>query len=156
MTDMVEALIEETIETSAPPAKVFSLISDLTRMARWSPQVMKTFVRGGPVHRGTTALNINRRGVMVWPTRSEVVRFEPDREFAIRVKDNLTIWSFTLEPLPAGGTRIIQRREAPDGVSEVSRKVTERFLGGVGAFQDELRQGMRRTLERLKVEAEGS
>ena len=33
-------------------------------------------------------------------------------------------------------------------------KVTERFLGGVGDFQDELRAGMRQTLARIKVEAE--
>ena len=90
----------------------------------------------------------------MWPTRSEVVRFEPHREFAIRIKDNLTVWSFTLEPLEGGGTRIIQRRETPDGISDISRKVTERFLGGVGDFQDELRAGMRQTLARIKVEAE--
>ncbi len=153
MTDVVEALIEETIETTAPPVRVWSLVSDISRMARWSPQVAKTIVRGS-VHLGTTALNINRRGLLVWPTRSEVVRFEPHREFAIRIKDNLTVWSFTLEPLEDGGTRIIQRRETPDGISDISRKVTERFLGGVGDFQDELRAGMRQTLARIKVEAE--
>ncbi len=156
MTDKLEDLIEETIETTAPPVKVWSLVSDLTRMARWSPQVMKTIVRGGPVHLGTKALNINRRGALVWPTRSKVVRFEPHRDFAIRIKDNLTIWSFTLEPLEDGGTRIIQRREAPDGVSDISRTLTTRVLGGVGPFQAELRAGMRQTLARIKTDAERS
>ncbi len=58
---------------------------------------MKTVVRG-PVRLGTRSYNLNRRGLLFWPTRSKVVRFEPHREFAFRVKDNRTIWSFTLEP----------------------------------------------------------
>ena len=47
---------------------------------------------------GTTFVNINRRGALFWPTQAKVVRFEPHREFAFRIKENWTIWSFTLEP----------------------------------------------------------
>src|SRR3546814_3883630 len=77
----VEALIEESIEVNAEPGTVWALVTDLPRMAKWSPQVAKTVVRGGPVGLGTTAININRRGPLVWPTRSKVVRFDKDREF---------------------------------------------------------------------------
>ena len=93
-----EPLLEESIDVAAPPAKVWSLVTDLPRMSKWSPQVVRTIVRGGPVQLGTRAFNINRRGPLVWPTRTKVVAFEPHREFAFRVKDNKTIWSFTLEP----------------------------------------------------------
>src|SRR3546814_9738305 len=58
----VEALIEESIEVNAEPGTVWALVTDLPRMAKWSPQVAKTVVRGGPVGLGTTAININRRG----------------------------------------------------------------------------------------------
>ena len=150
----IEAL-EETIEVDAAPAKVWSLISDVKRMASWSPQVVKTFVRGGgPVQLGTRTFNINHKGLLVWPTQAKVVRFEPHREFAIRVKDNYTIWSFTLEPTDAGGTRITQRRETPDGVSSISLKLTDTVLGGQAGFSAELRAGMSQTLERIKAEAE--
>ena len=44
--DPVRALLEESIEVQAPPAKVWSLLTDLPRMAAWSPQVVKTVVRG--------------------------------------------------------------------------------------------------------------
>ena len=108
----VETLIEESIEVDAPPATVWKLVTDLPRMASWSPQVVRTVVRGGPVQLGTRTVNINRRGVLVWPTRSKVVRFEPHRDFAFRIKDNKTIWSFTLEPTTAG-TRVVQRRRPP-------------------------------------------
>jgi uncharacterized protein YndB with AHSA1/START domain len=150
----VEPLIEESIETTAPRVRVWSLVSDLSNMSRWSPQVVKTVVRGKPVQLGTRAVNINRDGAKVWPTRSKVVRFEPHREIAFRVKDNMTIWSFTLEETPSGGTRIVQRRETPDGTSAISDKLVDLVLGGQRDFQAALRSGMRQTLERIKAEAE--
>ncbi|MDT0202437.1 SRPBCC family protein [Nocardioides sp. AE5] len=149
----VEKLIEESIEVKAEPAKVWSLVTDLPRMASWSPQVAKTIVRGGPVRLGTRAININRRGPLVWPTRSKVVRFEENKEFAFRIKDNATIWSFNLEPTETG-TRIVQRREAPDGVSAISDVLTRRVLGGQAGFQAELRRGMQQTLARIKADVE--
>lgn len=153
MSDVLP-LIEESIETTAPRVKVWALVSDLGRMSHWSPQVMRTIVRERPVKLGTRMLNINRRGLLVWPTRSKVVRFEPHSEIAFRIKDNLTIWSFTLEDTATGGTRITQRREAPDGISSISKNLTERVLGGITPFQEELRLGMQQTLRRITAEAE--
>ncbi|MDP3893973.1 SRPBCC family protein [Nocardioides sp.] len=150
----IEPLLEETIEVDAPPVQVWALVSDLPRMASWSPQVAKTIVRGGPVTLGTRTLNINRRGALVWPTRSKVIRFEPHREIAFRVKDNKTIWSFSLEESPAGGTVVTQRREAPDGLSTISIRLTDLVFGGQTSFAAELREGMRQTLTRIKAEAE--
>ena len=150
----VEALIEESIDVDATPERVWSLVTDLPRMARWSPQVVRTVVRGGgPVRLGTRAVNVNRKGVLVWPTRSKVVRFEPHRDFAFRIKDNFTVWSFTLEATDAG-TRVVQRREAPDGTSPISDTLVRRVLGGQESFQTELRGGMRRTLRGIKADAE--
>jgi hypothetical protein len=150
----VEALLEESIDVDATPERVWSLVTDLPRMARWSPQVVRTVVRGGgPVQLGTRAVNVNRKGVLVWPTRSKVVRFEPHRDFAFRIKDNYTVWSFLLEPTGTG-TRVVQRREAPDGTSAISDTLVRRVLGGQESFQSELRAGMRRTLRGIKADAE--
>ena len=151
--NQVEALIEESIEVDATPATVWKLVTDLPRMAAWSPQVVRTVVRGGPVGLGTRTVNVNRRGPLVWPTRSKVVRFEPHRDFAFRIKDNNTIWSFTLEPTETG-TRVVQRREAPNGTTKISDTLIRRVMGGQESFQGELRAGMRQTLRRLKVDAE--
>jgi uncharacterized protein YndB with AHSA1/START domain len=155
MPTQIEPQLEETIEVDASPARVWSLVSDVRRMARWSPQVLKTFVRGGgPVQLGTLTVNVNRRGLLVWPTQAKVVRFEPHREFALRIKDNYTVWSFTLEPTDAGGARITQRREAPQGISDISLRLTDAVLGGQQAFTAELRAGMRQTLARIKADVE--
>ena len=149
-----EPLLEDSIEIDAPPVAVWALVTDLPRMASWSPQVMRTFVRGGAVRLGSTMVNINRRGLLVWPTQSKVVRFEPHRDFAFRIKENHTVWSFELEPTGTG-TRLTQRRETPQGISDLSMMLTKRVLGGQERFTDELRAGMRQTLVRIRAEAEG-
>ena len=145
--------LQESVEIAAPPERVWSLVTDLPRMASWSPQVVKTFVRGGPVQLGTRAVNLNRRGPLVWPTRSKVVAFEPHHEFAFRIKDNAVIWAFVLEPT-ATGTRLVQERRTPDGVTPVSLSLQKSVLGGVDRFNRELREGMKQTLTRIKAEAE--
>lgn len=151
LTDV--APIQATLDIAAPPARVWALVSDLRNMSRWSPQTAKSFLRG-PNGLGARFLNVNRKGLLVWPTRSKVVRFEEGVEIAWRVKENLTIWSLRLEPLPDGGTRLVQVREAPDGISDVSVKATNVAFGGVPSFTRTLEHDMGRTLERIKAEAE--
>ncbi len=154
MTTTTTDELVETIEVAATPAQVWALVSDLPRMASWSPQVVRTFVKGR-VRLGATAVNVNRRGPLFWPTRSRVVRFEPHRELAFRVVENHTIWSFTLAR-GGGGTGVTQRRETPDGISSISRRLTKVALGGHDQFGRELRDGMRQTLARIKADAEAT
>lgn len=151
LTDV--APISATIDISAPPAAVWAVVSDLRNMPRWSPQTAKSILRGenGP---GAHFLNINRKGVLVWPTRSKVVRFEADQEIAWRVKDNYTVWSLRLDPTAGGGTRVTQTREAPEGISDVSVRLTKAVFGGVPAFTDTLQRDMGATLARIKAEVE--
>ncbi len=154
LTDV--APIEASIEIAVPPATVWELVSDLSNMSRWSPQVFKTFVRGGETRRGAKLVNINRRGLLMWPTQAMVTTFEPQQKIAFRVRDNWTVWSFTLGPTADGGTRVVQRREAPTGISDISVRLTKAVLGGVEGFAAELERGMNQTLARIKAEAEGA
>lgn len=151
LTDV--APIEATIDIAAPPAKVWALVSDLRNMARWSPQTAKSFLRGqnGP---GARFLNINRKGLLVWPTQTKVVRYQEGTEIAWRVKENFTVWSLRLEPTADGGTRVVQTREAPDGISDVSVNLTKVAFGGVPKFTRTLQADMGRTLALIKAEAE--
>lgn len=152
LTDV--APIEASIEIAAPPAQVWELVSDLSNMSRWSPQVFKTFVRGGETRQGAKMININRKGLLVWPTQAMVTTFEPGQKIAFRIRENWTIWSFTLGPTADGGTRIVQRREAPKGISDVSVRLTKAVLGGVDDFTADLVKGMNQTLARIKTDAE--
>ena len=152
LTDV--APLEASIDIDASPAEVWALVSDLRNMSRWSPQCRKTIVRGGVMREGTKVININRRGLLFWPTQAMVTEFVPEQRIAFRIKENWTIWSFTLSPTPEGGTRVVQRREAPKGISVVSVGLTRAVLGGVEGFTQELEQGMNQTLRKVKQDVE--
>ncbi len=152
LTDV--APIEASIEIDAPPAVVWELVADLRNMPRWSPQCRKTIVRGGAMREGAKLININRRGLLFWPTQAMVTEFVHEQKIAFKIRENWTIWSFTLTPTGDGGTRVVQRREAPKGISDVSLRLTKAVLGGVEEFTSELEQGMNQTLARIKADAE--
>jgi uncharacterized protein YndB with AHSA1/START domain len=147
--------LEATIDIDASPQAVWSVVSDLQRMGEWSPQCKKMKVFGGPVGKGTRTLNINRKGLLVWPTSAKVVTFEPNKALAFRIVENKTIWSYTLTPT-ANGTTVVEKREAPSGTSAVSSLLVKRILGGIDEFDVELVEGMNSTLRRIKTESEKS
>jgi uncharacterized protein YndB with AHSA1/START domain len=151
-----EPLLEDSVEIDAPPARVWALVSDVRRMAEWSPQVTSTRLRAGydEVALDAEFTNRNRQGELEWTTHGRIVRYEPERLIAFRIEENWLVWSFTLEPV-GDGSRLVQRREAPDGLSDLSHDLTVGYLGGHEAFTATMRAGMRETLERIKAEAEG-
>lgn len=143
-----------SVTINATPEEVWRAISDVTRMSSWSPQVRKTIIRGGGAPGlGTKFVNINREGWKHWPTTARIVRCDPYTDFAFRVDQNRTVWSFRLEETD-GGTRVTQRRETPEGVSKVSDVMVAAGLGGQKEFIPMLRRGMEQTLQRLKAELE--
>lgn len=144
-------LLETETEIAAPPQAVWAVITDPRALGGLSDQVLRTHVVGtAPVGPGTRTINVNRRGPLLWPTRAKVVRFEPTRDYAFRIKDNASVWSFELEPT-ATGTRVVHRREAANGTTAVSRLLQEKVLGGVAEFDREMTEGMSVTLQRLKA-----
>lgn len=151
---MAEPLLQAQIDIAAPPAKVWSLISDFRRMPEWSPQcrLMKPL---GKVQAGTRTFNMNRRGMLFWPTTCTVTEVVPEQKLAFKVDANGTIWSYELEATDSG-TRVTESRLAPNGVSTVSRVLTNTVLGGVPNFEQELVEGMNTSLARIKAAAEGS
>lgn len=156
-TQTQPAQLEASIEIDATPAQVWALVTDVPRMAKWSPQVVRSKVKGGAVAQGARFSNLNRQGLLFWPTKGKVVRFEPHTDFAFRIAENRTIWSFELTPLADGTrTRVVQRREVPDGIAPISLTLTKYVLGGSDNFAERLRTGMAQTLERIKTEAESA
>ncbi len=155
LADQFDPLLEASVAIEASPERVWSLVSDPLLMPRWSPQVWRVIQRRGHDSAvGSRYLNINRAGVLVWPTRSQVVEREPERRFAWRIRDNKVVWSFTLSSDEPGQVTLTQRREAPQGVSDRALNLENRFMGGVPQFQDTLRADMKRTLAAIKAAAE--
>ncbi|AOW93273.1 polyketide cyclase [Rhodococcus sp. WMMA185] len=154
--------LEAKIDIAATPREVWAVVSDLKRMGEWSPECRQMHVLGGIVREGTTTFNINRKGFIVWPTRSKVVKFEPYKEIAFRILEHGAVWSYELEP-NAGGTTVVERREIPTEASTLSRLVKTLFGGVKTLFGDsddnddsdvDRINGMNTTLARIKAEAE--
>lgn len=150
---MAAPILKAEIEINAPVSKVWSLVSDPSRMPQWSPQcrIMKAL---GPIRPGTRTVNLNRRGLLFWPTTSVITEVVPERKFAFRIPLNTTVWSYELEPT-ATGTRLVETRQAENGVTAVSAAVTKAALGGMDSFEKELLEGMNLSLGRIKAAAEG-
>lgn len=148
------AHIENSIEIDAPPARVWEIVSEVRNAPQWSSQAVTVLALGGRTSLGTRALNINKQGKLIWPTTSRVVEFEPGRRIANRVTENTTLWAFELEPTESGGTRLIERRETPTGVSALSNFLVDKVFGGQVTFSKALDQGVSSSLERIKALAE--
>ena len=149
---MAAPLLQAEVEINAPVSKVWSLISDLSNMPKWSPQcrVMKSL---GPLRPGTRTININRRNNLFWPTTSTITDVIPERKLAFRVNANNTVWSYELEPT-ATGTKVVETRHAENGVKAISTMTVNAVLGGVPGFEKELIAGMNTSLARIKAAAE--
>ena len=114
----------------------------------------KTFVRGGETRQGAKMININRKGLLVWPTQAMVTDLRAGAED--RLPDPRELDDLVLHPRPHRRRRhpLVQRREAPKGISDVSVRLTKAVLGGVDGFTAELVEGMNQTLARIKADAE--
>ncbi len=149
---MAEPLLQAQIDIDAPVQKVWALISDFSRMPQWSPQcrLMKAF---GPLRQGTRTINLNRRNFLFWPTTSTVTEVFPEKKLAFRVNTNNTIWSYELEPTE-NGTRVVESRNAENGVKPAANFTVSKLFGGVPNFERELIEGMNTSLARIKAAAE--
>ena len=142
-----------TSDVSAPPERVYELISDITRMGEWSPECRRCeWIDGvtGPAV-GARFRGHNRLGPLRWSTTSKVVAADPGREFAFTVvvgdRDE-TRWRYQLERTDSG-TSVTESYEfvwAPLRIRLGNMLMPRAKL---------LNQGMRKTLARIKAAAEG-
>ena len=144
--------ISASVDVAAPPETVWSVVSDVTRMPEWSPELRRLFVLGSRAPRvGMQLLGINRRGYAAWPTTSKVTRFEPGRAVAWKTRESGATWTYELEAVE-GGTRLIGRRDLPKYT--LGTTLMAPLIGGADGHDRELADGIRATLERIKATVE--
>jgi hypothetical protein len=83
-----------------------------------------------------------------------VVAAEPGQVFSFETQQSGTRWTYRFEA-DGDGTVVTESREAFKDRPLVAKAFAAVLLGGVDDHEDELREGMRATLERLRVVAEG-
>merc|ERR1712034_94975 len=99
------------------------------------------------MRQGARTVNVNRRGMLFWPTTSRITELVPEKKLAFRVNENGTVWSYELQPTEAG-TRLVETRHAENGVKPISNTLVNSFMGGVPNFEQELIEGMNSSLAR--------
>jgi uncharacterized protein YndB with AHSA1/START domain len=153
---------QATVHIDAPPEKVYELVSDVTRMGRWSPETVRARWIGGATGPaiGARFRGTNRRGPAVWVTTPKVVAAEPGREFAfvvpmVLVGRELTKWTYRFDPAAGGGTTVTESFET---LNDIPSSITfmYRTLMRIKDREVDLEAGMQRTLERIKAAAEDS
>ena len=149
---MAAPVLQAQIDINAPVSKVWTLVSDLSLMPQWSPQCRLMKPIGG-LRQGARTVNINRRGLLFWPTTCRITELIPEKKLAFRVNENGTVWSYELEPTEAG-TRPVETRHAENGGKAVSNLLVNSVMGGVPNFEQELIEGMTASLTRIKEAAE--
>lgn len=155
LRSMAKELITASRSVQAPPAKVWRAVADLTAMGRRSPQCRRMFVLGkGEPGVGTVTVNLNRRGVLFWPTWSRVTVWEPGKRLEWRVPLNGSRWRYDLAADGDGATTLTESRVVEGDTSLLSRFLVATALGGEQDFEAELLEGIRRTLDAVAGEVE--
>jgi uncharacterized protein YndB with AHSA1/START domain len=143
------------VQVRATPERVWEVLSDLGRMPRWSPELVRMVpLKRGGLRLGQWYLGINRRGAVVWPTRSVVTALEPGTTIAWDTRSSGARWVYDVRAVD-GGTRVTLTRPVPERLTIGSKVFATVLLGGADSHADELEAGMRQTLDRLRSVAEG-
>jgi uncharacterized protein YndB with AHSA1/START domain len=146
--------ISASVDVAAPPDRVWAVVSDVTRMPEWSPELRRLYPVGGREPRvGMRLIGVNRRGYALWPTTSTVVRLEPERAVAWKTRQSGATWTYELEPT-AAGTRLTGRRELAKYT--LGTALFAPVIGGAAGHDRELADGIRSTLDRIKTTIEAA
>jgi uncharacterized protein YndB with AHSA1/START domain len=153
--ETVPTELAERITVGVPPADVYRAVSDVKRIARWSPECFAALVWSRRDGTPARFVGLNRRGPWVWFTTCQVVTARPGEEFAFDVTTfgmPVARWSYRLAP--AGeGTEVTEAWL--DKRSRGAHTLGRIFTGKVARDRPQAnREGMQTTLARLKRELE--
>jgi uncharacterized protein YndB with AHSA1/START domain len=146
---------EVSLRIEAPPERIYEIVTDIAQMGRLSPECTGgRWLDGanGPAV-GARFKGSNKRGVARWSTTNDVVEAEPGRAFSFETRQSAARWTYRMQP-DGTGTLVTESREMFKERPLVAKVFAKLLLGGVADHDDELRTGMRQTLERLKAVAE--
>jgi len=147
--------VQEQISVAVPPDEAYAAVSDVHRIAGWSPECFAVWVWRRQGSQPKRFVGWNRRGAYVWFTTCRVVAAEPGREFAFDVTtfgQPVSRWGYRLTPADEG-TLITEYWQ--DQRNQVAVTLGRMFTGSVARQRPQAnRAGMRQTLSRIKSELE--
>jgi uncharacterized protein YndB with AHSA1/START domain len=144
------SVISESVTVDAPPSVVFAILTDPRQHSRIDGSGSVGSVLKAPARitrKGETFVVRMKLFGVPYVIRNRVVEFEPDRRIAWR-HFTANRWRYELEPTADGGTRVTESFDPTraDGITDAVVRWAK--------FPDRNREGIRGTLQRLKVAAE--
>jgi uncharacterized protein YndB with AHSA1/START domain len=144
-----------TVHMAASPERIWELVSDVTRIGRYSPETFEAEWLDGATGPTVGArfrghVKRNGKGPTYWTTCT-VLESVPGREFAFGVGSSekpLNVWRYRLEPA-GDGTDVTESFKLAD--KALLRLYWALFGWARGRTN---RNGMQATLERIKAEVE--
>lgn len=145
-----------SIDVAAPPAVVYDLLADITRMPDWSPEVTSCAWLGGATwaEPGARFRGWSRKGWRRWSTLSTVSQADRPERFEWRVRFAglpVATWRYCFTAGIAHGTTITET--VIDQRGRLLRQMSP-FITGSRNRQSRNDETMHVTLERLKDAAE--
>ena len=144
-----------SLRIAAPADRLYEIVTDVANMGQLSPECIGGSWLGGATGPavGARFKGRNKRGIARWSTTNEVVEADPGSAFAFNTLQSGTCWRYSFES-DGDGTTVTESRQAFKSKPLVARVFSALALGGNDDHDDEMRDGMRATLERLKAVAE--
>lgn len=143
-----------TVHVEAPVDRVWGLVSDITRMGEWSPEVYEAeWADGatGPAVGARFKARNRRFGFLKYGNTSLVVVAEPGQEFAFvqgRADKFRMKWTYRLESSGSGTDLTESWESGMPGVATMAALPPKR--------RRNLAVGMQHTLDRIKAAAESA
>ena len=152
---MVTLTHSASVVIARSPEDLYDLVSDVTRMGKWSP-VCKAcwWDEGAGPEVGAWFTGRNELPDRTWETRSEVVAADRGREFAFVVNGTWTRWGYAFEAVD-GGTELTESWEfLPGGVAMFEERFGTDAESEMAIRLDLAQKGIPETLEAIKRDAE--
>ena len=146
-----------TVHMKATPEAIWALVSDVTKIGRYSPETLEAEWLDGATGPAVGAkfrghVKRNGRGPMYW-TKCVVTASEPGREFAFGVGapgKPLNVWSYQLAAAGDG-------TDVTESFSLTPTALLRLYWTLLGWSRGKTnRRGMQQTLQRIKAEVEAS
>ena len=140
--------LRRTVETDAPPERVFAYLADFTHTEEWDPGTVRTHRVSGDGGVGTTYANTSRFLGRETDLTYEVLRHEPDRVVQLRGRNKTVTALDTMEITPHGSGSTVTYT-ADFEFSGVARYVAPLLRPALKKLGDEAEAGLRTHLGRL-------
>ncbi|QDN81394.1 SRPBCC family protein [Streptomyces sp. S1A1-7] len=150
----METHVSESIEIAVPPSVVYTAVTNVADMGRWSPECTGADVKDNglqEVRPGMKFTGHNRSAKRPWSTQCTVMAAEPGERFAFLARGvglRVAIWTYRFEPLDFGqATKVTETWIDQRGwfMHFISPRVS-----GIRDRATHNRQTMKVTLQRLK------